>query len=69
MKPQMILEKKSPAMSKNGKWITKQEQIEVTLMCSDGKWAMVRRKGCVPFVVEAKDLKTKGLSQYPTPTN
>ncbi len=55
----MLLRRKTPCLL-DGKWASKQEEFEVIFLCGDGKWAMVRRKGCMPFVVEAKDLHALG---------
>ena len=38
------------------KMITKYQVFLVEVMATVGKHSMVRRKGCVPFVVNTKDL-------------
>lgn len=39
-----------------GKWIYETEKREVILMAVSGKYAMVRRPRCVPYVCSTKDL-------------
>lgn len=41
----------------NGKWTHKAEEWEVEVMAIVGKYAMVRRKACFPFVVSVKELR------------
>lgn len=60
MKRQKMIFCKKVSFILDGKWSHKVEKIEVIFLCSDGKWAMVRRKGCMPFVVESKDLHALG---------
>ena len=60
MKRQKMILAKKVSYILDGKWAHKVEKIEVIFLCSDGKWSMVRRKGCMPFVVESKDLQTLG---------
>lgn len=38
------------------KWHTRTEVFDVTLMAFSGKYAMVRRPGCIPFVCFVKEL-------------
>ena len=45
------------ATSKKWGWLDKKiEEWQVEVMAEVGKYAMVRRKGCMPFVVSTKDL-------------
>lgn len=37
------------------------EECEVRVMAEAEGWAMVRRKGCAPFVCRSKELATIGL--------
>ena len=39
------------------KWIYKTEEKEVLVMAIAGGYAMVRRKGCMPYVCPVKELK------------
>lgn len=36
----------------DGRWVSKTEKIKIEVMATSGIWAMVRRKGCAPFIVE-----------------
>jgi hypothetical protein len=38
-------------------WTYHEEDFEVVLMATSGKWAMVRRPRCIPFCCEIKELK------------
>ncbi len=40
-----------------GMWIDRIERREVTVMAIVGTWAMVRRKGCMPYTCKTKDLE------------
>jgi len=45
------------ATSKKWGWLDKKiEEWQVEVMAEVGKYAMVRRKDCMPFVVSTKDL-------------
>ena len=50
----MILNKKTPINFDGKQWTYETSEIEVIVMSLSGKYAMVRRKGCMPFVVEVK---------------
>ncbi len=41
----------------DGKMIAVENPIDVTLMAISGKYAMVRRKGAMPYVCTLKELK------------
>lgn len=40
-----------------GAWMTETERREVTVMCQCNGYAMVRRKGAMPYVADEKDLE------------
>jgi hypothetical protein len=42
---------------KEGQLQYRDESTEVELMSTVGKWSMVRKNNCVPFVCETKNLK------------
>lgn len=52
------LSRKVPEL-KEGKIVQKAEEFEVEVMAVVSGYAMVRRKGCVPFVESAKHLTIK----------
>ncbi len=58
MKKRTIYFHKTP-FSYNPKegWVEKTEEWEVEVMAIAKKYAMVRRKGCMPFVASIKELK------------
>ena len=41
------------------KWAYSVERRDVILLALSGKWAMVRRPGCVPYVCEVSELCIK----------
>lgn len=45
-----------PKTFKNERWIYETEKRDVILMAVSGKYAMVRRSGCMPYVCPLKDL-------------
>jgi hypothetical protein len=45
-----------PIRFRAGKWEYERRVEEVTVMYREKVWAMVRRKGRVPFVVRSKEL-------------
>jgi hypothetical protein len=47
-------------------WTYDASEVQVEVMATKGIYAMVRRKGCMPFVVEIKCLKEKGDAALPT---
>jgi hypothetical protein len=51
-----ILTQKVPDNFVNLKWEYKINKFEVRVMAISGGYAMVRRKGCLPFVCNMKDL-------------
>ena len=46
----------SPDKLKAGKWTYKTEERDVILMAVSGKYAMVRRKCCSPYVCDVSEL-------------
>lgn len=42
---------------KDGKWVTVTDEFEVRVMAIVEGYAMVRRKGCMPFVCRVRDLR------------
>lgn len=52
----MIYERVTPESFKNGKWIYRAGYEEVIVMAVVDRYAMVRYKGCYPFVVSVRDL-------------
>jgi len=46
----------SPDKLKAGKWTYETEDRDVILMAVSGKYAMVRRKGCSPYVCDVREL-------------
>lgn len=48
-----------PCIHKSG-WCKGYELREVQLLAVGGIWAMVRRKGCMPYVCSVKDLLPLG---------
>jgi len=46
----------APETHHNGKWTYSIERRNVVLLALSGKWAMVRRPGCMPYVCEVKEL-------------
>jgi hypothetical protein len=53
----MFLPREEATALVNGRWEHQTNTWEVELMATSGVWAMVRRKGCYPFVVGLKSLK------------
>jgi hypothetical protein len=51
-----IFTRKEPANFINFKWEYKINKFEVRVMAISEGYAMVRRKGCIPFVCNIKDL-------------
>ena len=51
-----IYTKTSPKI-KDGKFISETDEFEVRVMATTEGWAMVRRKGCMPFVAQITDLR------------
>jgi hypothetical protein len=49
--------RKRPVSFSAGKWTTELVVTTVEVMATAKGYAMVRHKGCMPFVVSAKDLK------------
>jgi hypothetical protein len=41
----------------NGKWVNETTPIDVRVMARAEGYAMVRRKGCLPFAVSEKQLR------------
>jgi hypothetical protein len=39
------------------KWHYKTDRREVTVMCVSGNYAMVRRKGCYPYIAPIKEIE------------
>ena len=52
----MELRRQQPTHMKDGKWVYEGEVSTVRVMARAEGYAMVRHKGCVPFVVSEKDL-------------
>ena len=48
---------KSMQAISDGKFVTVKDEFEVRVMAIAEGYAMVRRKGCMPFVCRIKDLK------------
>lgn len=46
----------TPDRFTGGKWTYRTEDRDVVVMAISGKWAMVRRPRCVPYVCEVKEL-------------
>lgn len=44
----------------DGKWSYETVEYEVRVMARAEGWAMVRRKGCMPFVASEKELRAVG---------
>ena len=49
----------SPDKFDGKKWTYKTNLIEVEVMAIADGYAMVRRKGCAPYVCQAKEIKEK----------
>ena len=49
----------SPEKYDGKKWTYKTNLIEVEVMAIVDKFAMVRRKGCAPYVCQVKEIKEK----------
>lgn len=47
-----------PVRYRGGTWEYETFSVEVRVMAEAENYAMVRRKGCVPFVVPVKELST-----------
>jgi hypothetical protein len=54
-----IFNKTEPYKYDGKKWEYRTVVFEVEVMATVGIWAMVRRKGCVPFVCNTSELKVK----------
>jgi hypothetical protein len=52
----MIYHHNYPVGIVGGKWVYKTNEFEVEVMAIVDNYAMVRRKRCMPFVVNVKDL-------------
>ncbi len=52
-----ILERQFPVSFTDGKWINRTQLDTVRVMVRAEGYAMVRLKGCVPFVVSEKQLR------------
>jgi len=52
----MILRRTVPDSLEAEGWVNKTEEFEVLLLAIADGYAMVRRKGCVPFVEDTKNL-------------
>lgn len=50
----------NPVAFTKGEWSYHTEHREVTVLAVVGAWAMVRRKGAMPFVCSVKDLLPLG---------
>ena len=48
---------RAPSSFHDGKWYYKTEEIEVRIMAMAEGWAIVRRKGSMPFVCKITDLR------------
>ncbi len=58
-KKKMILKREVPDRFVGGKWFSRIEEFEVTVMAIADRYAMVRRPGCVPFVEPEQNLREK----------
>jgi hypothetical protein len=52
----MMLRRSVPTTFHGGKWTYEVEEFVVSVMAKSGIYAMVRRKGCMPFVSPIKNL-------------
>jgi hypothetical protein len=52
----MMLRRTVPDRLEAGRWIYRKEEFEVIVLAIVDNHAMVRRKGCAPFVESAKRL-------------
>lgn len=59
MSNRWILRRTVPDKFDGKKWTHKTEEFEVIVLAIAGRYAMVRRPRCMPFVVNAKDLEAK----------
>lgn len=55
-KEQVILRRKEPVSFNGKKWTYQETEFEVIVMAVADGFAMVRRPGCMPFVVDEKQL-------------
>lgn len=58
MAKEVILTRTTPDKMVGGRWYYKTETLPVRVMATAEGYAMVRRKGCVPFVCREKELST-----------
>lgn len=59
VKKQPMILRRPVIVAKGGKLVAEIEELEVRLMAQADGYAMVRRKGCAPFVVMVKQLREK----------